>query len=163
MGQHRLHTLTMLLRVDDVEPILAADKRTEITAYLQSMTAKFVEHQHPQGYWDENWPDALPSADDPKDSRQLANRVIVTGHALEAWALSPAEVHPPRPVLVAAGQWLVRTIETMTDEQLKNSKSFLTHAARALALWRGKFPHQVPLSPEEPSPGSAETAPVSAS
>jgi hypothetical protein len=54
--------------------------------------------------------------------------------------MAPEQVHPPRETVVRAAQWLVRTIEGMDAKQIEDNYTFLTHAVRALALWRGCFP-----------------------
>ena len=70
-------------------------------------------------------------------------RLLATGHALEWWAMAPEELHPPREVMVRAGQWLAREIEVMDQETVLRNYTFLSHAGRALSLWRGGFPCQV--------------------
>jgi hypothetical protein len=141
-GNHRLHTLTMLLRIDEQESILSGQMRQRVTEHLQDATRRLVEHQHALGYWERDWPD-LPAGDAPLDAEgnnQLANRILATGHALEWWALAPREVHPPRETIVRAGQWLVHTIDELDGQQTTDYYTFLTHAGRALSLWRGDFP-----------------------
>ena len=39
--------------------------------------------------------------------------------------------------MAAAGQWLVRTIDELSEEDVVEYYTFLTHAGRSLALWRG--------------------------
>jgi len=55
-------------------------------------------------------------------------------------------VPSPREVLAKAGQWMVRTIDNLTPEQTENYFTYLSHAGRALALWRGKLPYEVKLN-----------------
>lgn len=141
-GHHRLHALTMLLRVDEQEPVLSDQSRRRIVAHLQDATRRLIAHQHAQGYWDGDWPE-VPASDernDPTGADRLPHRILSTGHALEWWALAPPEVQPPRETVVRAGQWLVRTIDELDEQEVRNSYTFLTHAGRALALWRGDFP-----------------------
>ena len=57
--------------------------------------------------------------------------------------MAPKEVQPPKEVVRKAGQWLTKTIDEMSDSQIQSGYIFLTHAGKALALWRGKFPHEV--------------------
>lgn len=142
-ANHRMHALVVLLRIDAHMPILAPTRREEILAYLRGITARLVKTQHADGSWDGNWPTGS-AADDRTSGDKLADRILATGHPLEWWALAPEEVHPPRNVLAAAGQWLVRTIDELSPEKTEDYFTYLSHAARALALWRGKFPHQVP-------------------
>ena len=139
MGNHRLHALVMMLRVDDEIPILTAEGRTKILDHLRDVTARFVKHQSPEGYWLITWPDgAAPTEAEDK----LQNRILATGHVLEWWSLAPEEVHPPRETVIRAGQWLSRTILELDEKQTHEYYTFLTHAGRALALWRGQFPHE---------------------
>jgi len=146
-GNHRLHTLVMFLRVHEQIPILSEEKAKQIAEFLQDVTAVLVKHQHPDGFWNRDWPVGVPVSRAPTeaDGDTLSIRLISTGHALEWWALAPEEIHPPRPVLAAAGQWLVRTIDELSPEQMQQFISYLSHAGRALALWRGTTPDQVPL------------------
>ena len=71
-----------------------------------------------------------------------SRKILATGHALEWWAFAPESVHPPRETMVKAGQWLVKTVDEMSDRDIASSYTFLSHAGRSLALWRGKFPAQ---------------------
>lgn len=149
-GNHRLHTLTMFLRIDDAEHVLSPAVRAEIIAFMQDMTGRLVRHQHSDGYWDGRWPNQ-PASSDAKDNLSgdaNADRILATGHALEWWALAPKECHPPREVLAKAGQWMVRTVDNLTPEQTEAYFTYLSHAGRALALWRGKLPYEVKLNEE---------------
>ncbi len=146
-GNHRLHTLVVLLRVDEQHPILSPECREKILRHLKRATATLVASQRDEGCWDERWAqkptDAPTSSTDTSAGDQLdplSRRLLATGHALEWWALAPKETHPPRDVLVRAGHWLSRTIVDMDDEAIKKNYTFLTHAGRSLALWRGHFP-----------------------
>ncbi len=145
MANHRFHTLVMFLRVDDQIPILSSETRLQVIAYLSDITARLVAHQHADGFWNVDWPHSIPASSHPSDRAGdgLDDRMIVTGHALEWWALAPREVHPPRHVLAAGGQWLVTTIDQLEDEQLAEFYSFLTHVGRALSLWRSRDPAEV--------------------
>jgi hypothetical protein len=147
-GNHRLHALVMLLRVDEQSPILSAECHSRIVAYLQDVTQRFVQTQQPDGYWDETWPgqerDGGQVAVESLSERQT-NRLLVTGHVLEWWSLAPPEVQPPQETLRKAGQWLVAEIDKLRPAQVTAYYTYLTHAGRALALWRGRFPHEVDL------------------
>lgn len=152
-GNHRLHALVMFLRVDDQmhesnqASVLSADARTRILDFLRDTTATLVRHQHVDGFWNGDWPTSAAASREPtqREEDSLSNRIIVTGHIMEWWALAPSEVHPPRSVLAAAGQWLVRTIDDLTPAQTQQFSSFLSHAGRALSLWRGRWPEDVEL------------------
>jgi hypothetical protein len=148
-GNHRLHTLTMMLRVHEQEPLLSDAMREKIIQHLHQVTEKLVANQESDGSWDLNW-DGSPKKEGSTLSSQ-ARHILATGHALEWWAFAPESVHPKREVLVKAGQWIVKTVDGMSDAEIAKSYTFLSHAGRSLALWRGKFPAQAYQAPSEES------------
>jgi hypothetical protein len=145
-ANHRLHALVTMLRVDESEQslgeprLLSGEERERIVEYLQGITARFVEHQHPDGFWNGDWPTSAPATSEPSDRETdtLAIRIIVTGHVLEWWALAPELLHPPRQVVVDAAQWLVGTVDGLDPQQVQSYYSYLSHVGRALSLWRGR-------------------------
>lgn len=142
-GNHRLHALVVLLRVDEQYPILSEDVRGKIVAYLQDVTQRFVANQQPEGFWNGDWPgEEWDGANRPSATplTPLTTRILVTGHVMEWWALAPREVLPPDEVLVKAGQWLCTTIDGLSDNQVVANYTFLSHAGHALALWRSRTP-----------------------
>jgi hypothetical protein len=139
-GNHRLHALAVLLRVDDREKILSTDVREAILAHLTAMTARLLQNQHMDGYFNGFWAGEASSQEGGVAPDSPGGRLLATGHALEWWALAPADVHPPREALVRAGQWLARTIEGLSEAEVRSYFTFLTHAGRALALWRASEP-----------------------
>lgn len=145
-GNHRLHTLAMLLRVHEQSSILSTNTRSQILNHLEDATRLLERTQDPSGCWETNW-DGIPK-DEEENLSPLTRKILATGHAMEWWALAPASVHPKTKTLVSASRWLVSTIRKLTDREVKTQFTFLTHAGRALALWRGKFPaeaYQAPL------------------
>ncbi len=150
-ANHRLYALVVLLRVDEwargelETPILSAASRQRVTAFLGRMTAALGRHQHPEGFWNFDWPTAAPASAEPteRDGDRLGDRLIATGHALEWWALAPEELLPPRPVAAAAGRWLVQTVDSLDDDEAQPYGSYLSHVGRALAMWRGRLPAEV--------------------
>ncbi len=166
-GNHRLHTLVMLLRIDDQHTILSPAGRQRITDYLMRVTQALVAKQSEAGYWGQDWPAAEDGAGEPPEAGEDALdkkswRLLVTGHVLEWWALAPEEVLPPREVIVRAGQWTVSAIADLSEAELEQHYGPLSHAGRALALWRHKWPHEVTLAPYiPPEPAKAETPAVS--
>ena len=154
-GQHRLYTLTMLLRVnkqlrdESQNPILSAEQVANIHDYLLDMSRRLYQSQSPDGYWDGNWFDAESPVPDPT-TNELSRRLLATGHSLEWWAMAPQTLHPPRETIVRAAQWMTRVITEMDDESIAANYTFLTHSARSLVLWRGKFADEVDVKvPEE--------------
>jgi len=151
-GNHRLHTLTMLLRLDEEQELLSAAVRSRIVAHLQDVTERMVETQQPGGFWNADWAGREWDGDQDVEALPLgikADRLLVTGHALEWWALAPEELQPPRDVVIDAAGWLTTTIQELTPGEVKSYYTFLTHAGRALAMWRGQFPHEVPIAQPE--------------
>ena len=151
LGTHRLFTLTIFLRVDDQVRILSPATREAILRFLQDATQRLVEHQHVDGFWNDQWATATPVSREPTDREgdRLNERLIVTGHVVEWWATSPQQLHPPRPALVAAAQWMVRTVDEFSDDQIQQNQVFLTHVGRGLALWRSRSPVDVIRNAEE--------------
>ena len=139
-GNHRLFTLAALLQIDEQEQMLSTNTRNEIIEHLKNVTATLVRHQHTYGYWDGNW--TSRTAESGEALKETSNRILATGHALEWWAIAPVDVQPPRETLVRAGQWLSSTINGLDDAAVRQNYTYLTHAGRALALWRGKTPMQ---------------------
>lgn len=152
-GQHRLYTLTILLRIDQqmrdkIENqssssqssggLISPETRSNIMSYLSDMSRRAYQNQSSEGSWDGNWPDTTIPVRDP-ETDATSRKVLATGHMLEWWAMAPAELHPPRETIVRASQWLSRVIIEMEPERIERNYTFLTHAGRALALWRGGF------------------------
>ena len=150
-GNHRLYTLAILLRIDEEHnKIFQPETREQVIEFLAEMTQRLAGSQHADGYWDGDWPTAAKSdKSDRTSGDSVADRILATGHALEWWSMVPKStaerLHPPRDTLARAGQWLVKTIDNLTDEQTENYFTFLSHAGRALSLWRNKFPYEVSL------------------
>ncbi|MCC9602744.1 hypothetical protein LOC67_19515 [Stieleria sp. JC731] len=144
-GQHRLYTLTMLLRIDDqmrdegVTTLLTSQVRDQICDYLLVMNQRLLCSQAEHGYWDGNWPNASLPVPDP-GTNELSRRILATGHVLEWWAMAPEELQPPRESIIRAAQWLSREIIAMDETTIEKNFTFLSHAGRALALWRGCLP-----------------------
>lgn len=164
-GQHRLYTLVMLLRINEQMQVESGKRLLDPTAeqsvkdYLLGMTRRFHQTQALDGYWDGNWPDKKKAVPDP-GTDELSRRILATGHVLEWWAMAPEELHPPRATIVRSAQWLSRVIIEMDDRTIEKNYTFLTHAARCLALWRSKFAYEVPLNTqvENDIPNTTEVA-----
>lgn len=143
-GNHRLHALVVLLRVDGQNPILGSACREKIVRHLQDVTRTLIESQAPEGYWNQHWASGvapLPE-DDTEDSKidPIARKILATGHTLEWWALAPADLLPPDDVVERAIDWLAHVVIDMEDEAVQKNYTFLSHVGRAVALWRGHFP-----------------------
>ncbi len=152
-GMHRLYGLMAYLRLNEQTPILSPGMRGRVMRFLKDANRRLVANQHADGFWNGDWPFAPPASREPtkESGDQLYFRIIVTGHALEYWALAPSDLQPKRPTIVAAAQWIVRTIATISDDELRANYSFLSHAVRALALWRGKEPFEALQALSDPA------------
>jgi len=137
-ANHRMHALVVLLRIDQEQPILEPATRDAAIAFLSDVTRRLVASQHDEGYWDLGWHEGTRHRrTDRTSGTALGDRILATGHPLEWWALAPQEVLPPRETVVAAGQWLCRTIDGLSADEVDRYYTYLTHAGRALLLWRG--------------------------
>jgi len=100
-GQHRLYTLTILLRIDDQMRgrkqntasakissggLISPETRSDIMSFLGEMTKRAYQNQASDGSWDGNWPDTTVAVRDP-DTDQTSRKVLATGHMLEWWAI----------------------------------------------------------------------------
>jgi hypothetical protein len=148
----------MMLRIHQAgQPILSDIGEQEITDYLAGMTKRLVDHQHPDGFWNANWPQSKPPGPASEvEGNRIMDQILATGHALEWWSMSPESLHPPRHVIVTAGQWMVRTIDDLSEDEVRQYYTFLSHAGRALALWRSRDPADVVRGPLSPGPQSPE-------
>ncbi len=146
-GEHRLHALALMLLADEEFGWLSPDSRQKILAHLRDATDRLVKSQHADGFWDGRWPGA--EWDGPQSENvvgplgSLADRLLVTGHTLEWLAFAPTEVLPPAENLIRASQWLVKSIDGLSDAEVQRYYTFLSHAGRSLALWRSRRPADV--------------------
>ncbi len=137
-GGHRLFTLTALLRIDQQRPLFSEAVRRGIQDHLWEATCRLVRNQNGRGAMDGSWPGAPIMKNDRLSP--LGQQLLATGHALEWWAIAPEELQPPRETVVRAGQWMTTTVLQLSDQAVRENYTFLTHAGRALAMWRGAFP-----------------------
>jgi len=148
-GNHRLYSLAMMLQLNAEYDQLSDDVRSEVVNYLRDVSRRLAETQNEEGCWDGRWPGEEWDGPQPEDVEGplglKGDRLLATGHTLEWWAIAPDEVLPAKEVPIKAGQWLVKEIESLSDAEIRQYYTFLSHAGRALALWRGTFPADVSL------------------
>lgn len=146
-GNHRLFALVTLLNHNEQQDLLSEEMRLKVMTHLKDATARLVRTQSAEGYWDSKWPgderDGPPAEDKGSPLGIAADRILATGHALEWWAFAPEELLPPDETLRKAIHWTYTEINSLSDARVKQYYTFLTHAGRALSLWRGKMPHEV--------------------
>lgn len=137
-GLHRLEALVVLYRADEQSPVLSSSTRRKMTQHMQRVSQMLVASQTDAGYWTRQWPRGEQGRNDQGAS--VYDHLLVTGHQLEWLALAPEEVLPPRENIVRAARWTVKTILEISDEELQQHYGPFSHAARAIALWRGTEP-----------------------
>jgi hypothetical protein len=147
LGNHRLHALVAFLRVNEQYPILSDEGHRRIMEHMQDVTRRLIGSQHAYGYWDTGWSTGEPPEEEDEHAKRsgfevLTWRMLVTGHILEWMSMAPAELHPPREVLIRAGQWMVQSIDRIDPERVREDYAFISHAGNALAYWRGKHPDE---------------------
>ncbi len=141
-GGHRLFSLVMLRRIDlDKTRLFSDETRSAVDAHLLEATRLLVASQSQEGYWDRTWPGE--PIGEIKALWEQGSRFLATSHAMEWWAMAPEHLLPPRETLIRAGQWMVVELEKMDEANVRKNYTFLTHAGRSLALWRGGFPHEL--------------------
>lgn len=134
-GTHRLEAAVLLYRADQKIGALAPEVKAKLVNHMARVSAILQQAQTVEGYWTQAWPRG-PAAAGEKGA-DVYERILVTGHMLEWLALAPEEVQPPREAIVRAGQWLARTLIEMDPELMKEHYGPISHAVRALCLWRG--------------------------
>lgn len=144
-GNHRLYSLAILERLDREaeaanDPWLLEETQSRLRDHLHRATATLIATQTPAGCWEVNGLAPVRIPDDEMSPR--AGRILMTGHALEFWAMASPEFHPPRETVVRASQWLVRQIDGLSEQDVREEYTYLSHACRALCLWRGEEPHE---------------------
>lgn len=144
-GNHRLYTLAVLLQIDETNPLLSADVRKQVIEFLTQQSVTLLRNQHAEGYWSADWArqEGAPAVETDATGDQVADRILATGHALEWWAIAPEECLPPRENIVRASRWLIKTIDSQSDSEIASRYTYLTHAGRALCLWRKFDPAQI--------------------
>lgn len=144
-GNHRLYTLAALLQIDETHPLLSAPMRQQIITFLTENTVTLIRNQHADGYWSSDWASAegAPATEIDATGDPLSDRILATGHALEWWAIAPRECLPPRENIVRASRWLIKSIDAQSDSDIQSRYTYLTHAGRALCLWRKFDPVQI--------------------
>jgi hypothetical protein len=144
-GNHRLYALAVLERLDREADAsgrgwLTASSRARLREHLAQATASLISTQSAAGCWEVNGLAPVRIADDEMSPR--AGRILMTGHALEFWAMASPEFHPPRETVIRGSQWLVRQVDAMSEKDVREEYTYLSHACRALCLWRGEEPHE---------------------
>jgi hypothetical protein len=135
-GLHRLEALVVLYRADEEAHALSSTTKRKMLMHMKKVSDLLVQSQALDGHWNRHWPQG--SAGQTDDKATVYDKLLVTGHHLEWLALAPDEVLPPRENIIRAARWTVKTIQEISDADLKEKYGPFSHAARALCLWRGQ-------------------------
>ena len=134
-GTHRLYSIVLLLRLDELQSILSGEVRNEMLAHMHRVRQLLIDSQFEDGHWPSNWDKGAAAIEKPIDD-PLHKKVIATGHHLEWLALAPAELHPPREQIRKAARWAIDTTVSRTPAQILDHYTFYSHVGGALSLWR---------------------------
>ena len=134
-GTHRLYSIVLLLRLDELYSILSPEVRERMIAHMHGVRQLLIDSQFEDGHWPSNWEKGADAVHKPIDD-PLQKRVISTGHHLEWLALAPEELHPPREQIRKAARWAIDTTLSRTPAQILEHYTFYSHVGGALCLWR---------------------------
>ncbi|MHC4876588.1 MAG: hypothetical protein ACYTGL_08820 [Planctomycetota bacterium] len=142
-GTHRLYSLMLLVRIDDMtrtqqgsdQGILSDEVRTAVIDHLTTVRDILEVTQFKDGHWPYNWPDGADAVENPDDHPGYRD-VIATGHHLEWLAIAPESLHPPREMIRKAADWIIEDTVSKTQEELLDNYTFYSHVGNALSLWR---------------------------
>jgi hypothetical protein len=135
-GTHLLYSMTVLLRVDEQEPVLSPEVRGQLREKLRETALSVRRVQTAEGAWGPNW----SSLAEGKLDRGLAGAfptdqgVLATGHHVEWLMLLPPDLLPPRDCFLAALRWLQVRLEVDDLEKLRVHYCPYSHAGRVLQV-----------------------------
>jgi len=142
-GTHVPYALVVLMRSDQIRPLLSAASRSAVEAYLSQLSSQLTQCQCPDGSWGKDWRDsqAKPECPSELDDEAFMRVVRVTSHHLEWMALVNTSEHRPS----------ISTMKKAVDFLTGNSNRIeyclkedwhrygnVTHVARCLALLSGQ-------------------------
>ncbi len=144
-GGHLPYAMMMVLRVNELEPIIATETKEMLEARLKEFSRVLTRSQLGDGSWDYNW-----SGNEESDSGALVStsqeydRITCTGHHLEWIALAPPELRPADEVVTSAINALAKLLKNMPTKDEQSFKDMLpaSHGARALSLLRNEEPYE---------------------
>lgn len=138
-GTHRLWATAVAFRRAEIAPhpfresSLAASYRR-----LADARAICLRTQFSDGCWDRRWFAEDNTSDhtaDETDLQRRLDRLSVTSHLLEAFAILPDDLRPDAASLVSALQYVLSELEVSPDLFLEKDFTGTTHAVRALCLY----------------------------
>ena len=138
-GTHLLMSLTVLLRVDQMEPILSKPTRERSRRFVEDAVVRVIGQQDADGSWpttagrppqtDEG--DLVVHASIPDNA---STRLLMTGHILEWLLYLPSDIDVPADAARRAAFWLEHTVRDFDVKHLGEQICPMTHAVCALDL-----------------------------
>ena len=148
LGTHRLYSLMLLLRVDEMVRgrggqagggLLSEAVGQQVYLYLAEVRDLITASQFPDGHWPSNWYDGADALISPRDDQEF-EKAIATGHHLEWLAIAPPELHPPREQIRRAADWVIGSTLQQSEDRFVHMYTYYSHVGNALALWRKTRP-----------------------
>jgi hypothetical protein len=135
-GTHLVHAVTMILRANDIYPILNDTVRVGTERWISTCTDAAVQSQTSDGYWTLDWCASIPrqrnvgpgwtAPDTP------GTQLLVTGHLAEWLLYLPQRFSVPDHVLRRAGGWLLHRLSELSSGDRLRSHCAVTHAIIAV-------------------------------
>ena len=139
-GLHVYHALAVLIRVDEVKPLLKPITRTRVMARLAGVSEALQNAQEENGSWGWTWAERAglgpsPAIPDNYDLDHIPT-LVATGHNLEWIAIAPKRYRPTEQTIRKAAGYLVRNWDAYTTALSRDWRLYppMTHAARAVLL-----------------------------
>ena len=144
-GCHAPYALTILLRVNELYPIISKGTKRKIETRLKEISAALERAESENGRWDNKWP--MNGASIHMYEDETMDRINVMGHHLEWIALVPVSLRPSKETIIKIVTLLHHSVNDLPpmSRRSRTFKSLLpcSHAARALCLFRRVDPNQV--------------------
>jgi hypothetical protein len=132
-GTHLLYSMTVLLRVDEQEPMLKPEVRAQLRERLREQTLSLRRSQFSDGGWGRDWSHTVQGkAQRPAGPVPVEEQVLVTGHHVEWLMLLPSDLRPPRECFLRALRWLQVRLEVDDLDTLRKNYCPYSHAGRVL-------------------------------
>lgn len=131
-GIHLIHSLLIILRVDEQRPILTAPARARVRGYLASMAARVSREQSVDGSWRPDWyrphDHAHLAAGAARSNGDAWLDVLATGHLAEWLMHLPADLQPPRDTFPRAVRWIESHLLSATSDDMLKMYCPYSHA-----------------------------------
>lgn len=124
-GTHSLYALAVFLSVDAKIPLWKdRSLRSKVESALFKVAEQLAHSQLADGSWDEHW--ELPSLTQVGTAMNESQRLLITGHHLGWLALVPKKLRPSDQVLLAAGNFVLRSVCELRSEQILRLRCFIS-------------------------------------